>query len=1124
MKCSKCQSENPDQARFCIECGNSLELVCPRCEAKAPAGAKFCMECGHALKGASAKPVVEYSQPQSYTPKFLADKILTSRRAIQGERKQVTVLFADVANYTAISERLDPEDVHEIMDGCFKILMADIHQREGTVNQFTGDGVMALFGAPLAVEDHAGHACHAALSIQSSLATFGSKIKSRFNVDFALRIGLNSGPVMVGAIGDDLRMDYTAVGDTTNLAARMENMAEPGTILVTANTFKLARDFFRFEPLGETTVKGKQKPQKIYRLIEQSRIADRVEASMAKGWTHFVGRRKEKETLLEVLSKARAGFGQVVGIVGEAGVGKSRLLLELKKTLPPEETVYLEGRCQHFGGSIAYLPFQEMLRSYFEIQESASAAEIRQIMRQKIRQLSEELINALSPLLDVLSVNPDDKTYHDLDPDQKREKIFEALAGFLLQLSRIKTTVLVIEDLHWIDKTSEELLNYLVGWLANSHLLLILSYRPEYIHTWINKSYYHQISLEPLPADYGAELVNAIFRGGQASPELRDLILQRTGGNPFFIEEFIHSLFENSAVELKDYYYGLKTKAVGIQIPATIEGVIAARMDRLEGMQKQTMQLASVIGRIFAFRILQALSDTPADLKAVLGNLLALEFIYEKTLFPELEYIFKHTLTQEVAYKSLLLKRRKELHDKIGQTVEQVYATRLEEFYEILAHHYYQGENVDKAFDYLRFSAEKAMRHNSAWEALEYYQMAVDVLDRLPHDAEQKRKKLEVIYAAIAPLISLGFPERSLTILEQGETLAQELADEHRLFRFRSNIGLLYCSTGDYPEARPYIEQAFEAAQKLHDIDLMAQAIPDLYAVYLATGVHLKCIDVVSGVLDLLEKNQRQKDFFGGPINVYSVLHSISGLSLAWIGNFKKALSLCEKAAHVAADVNDARTLAMCDYVFGGVLVFKGELAPAKEHLRSAIKYNEKLRHMPSLPGSYAWLGLALALAGDPAAGRRQVEKGLKIQSDTGFKYLSTILWFCMGVCLAESEEFEAARQTFEKGLDISRKNHERITEGALLIWLGRTLGQRLPPQNDRASDCISLGIEISKELSQRPDEAVGYLFLAELYANGERKDLALQNLKKATALFEEMQMQYWPGRAEKIFEILGHG
>lgn len=267
MKCSQCHYENPQEARFCIECGKTLDLLCSRCGVKTPAGAKFCMECGHDLNSPASSSPIDLTRPRSYTPEYLAEKILTTRSAVSGERKSVTVLFADVANYTSIAERLDPEEVHEMMDGCFKILMGEIHRREGSVNQFTGDGVMALFGAPLAAEDHAGHACRAALCIQESLAEYGQKIAMQFGIRFSLRIGLNSGPVMVGAIGDDLRMDYTAVGDTTNLAARMESMAEPGTILVTDNTFKLARDFFRFEPLGETAVKGKKKPQKVYRLI-----------------------------------------------------------------------------------------------------------------------------------------------------------------------------------------------------------------------------------------------------------------------------------------------------------------------------------------------------------------------------------------------------------------------------------------------------------------------------------------------------------------------------------------------------------------------------------------------------------------------------------------------------------------------------------------------------------------------------------------------------------------------------------------------------------------------------------------------------------------------------------------
>ena len=481
-------------------------------------------------------------------------------------------------------------------------------------------------------------------------------------------------------------------------------------------------------------------------------------------------------------------------------------------------------------------------------------------------------------------------------------------------------------------------------------------------------------------------------------------------------------------------------------------------------------------------------------------------------------------MTQEVAYNSLLLKKRKEIHDKIGRVIEHLYPDRLDEFYEVLAHHYVLSENVARAYHYLKVSGQKAMRQNSAWEALSFYNQAIDILDQVPADLEQKYRKLEVLYLSISLLITLGFPESSLALLEQGEQLAKELDDDRKLFRFRTNIGFLYCTTGNYIKARPYVEQAFDAAERLHDIDLMSQIIPDLYTVYLAAGEHMKSLEVMSDVMHLIEKKQRQKDFFGGPNNVYSILNSFCGLSLGWMGKFKKALTFCEKGNLAAAAVNDARTLGMGEYLMGLVLVVKGALEPAQAHLESAIKYNEKLKNTPSLPGSYSWLGLACSLAGNSSAGYKHAEKGLKIQSDTGYNYLLSMGWYSLGACLAESGKFEAAAKTLEKGLEISRHNHERITEGALLIWLGRTLGQRLPPQGERAAECIMLGIEISKEIFQRPDEAVGYLFLAELYANGYRKDMALQYLKKSAALFEEMEMQYWPARVRKIIENIGHG
>ena len=618
MRCLKCRAESREGVRFCEECGAKMELVCPGCGASIPSGKKFCGECGHSLGRPNKDHMIDYDQPQSYTPKHLADKILTTRSSIEGERKLVTVFFADVANYTSISEKLDPEEVHQIMDGCFKILMDEIHKYEGTINQFTGDGVMALFGAPVAHEDHAQRACYAALSIQKALGEYGSKIEKDTGVSFKMRVGLNSGPVIVGAIGDDLRMDYTAVGDTTNLGSRMESLARPGTVLLSKHTRRLVKDYFDLRSLGQMEVKGKKEPQEAFELIKAGEVGTRIGASVAKGLTRFVGRKNSMATLLDVFDKAKSGSGQVVGLLGEAGVGKSRLLLEMRNMLPQGEYHYLEGRCLQYGSSMAYLPVLDILRSYLDIKEGDREFLIKKKMAEKILDLDEKLKGVIPPFQSLLSLKVDDEAFSRLEPKEKRERTFEALRDLLLRVSQEKPLVLVVEDLHWMDKTSEEFLGYLIGWLANTAILLILLYRPEYTHPWGSKSYYTKVGLDQLGTESSSELVKAILEEGEAAPELTQLILNRAAGNPLFMEEFTHTLLENGSIERKDEKYVLSGKASDIQVPDTIQGIIAARMDRLEDNLKRTMQVASVIGRDFAFRILQTITGMREELKSYL--------------------------------------------------------------------------------------------------------------------------------------------------------------------------------------------------------------------------------------------------------------------------------------------------------------------------------------------------------------------------------------------------------------------------------------------------------------------------------------------------------------------------
>ena len=558
MICPDCRLELPHGSRFCKECGRRLDLVCSRCGSSLPADSKFCLDCGQDLRRTRDQPAIDYQHPRSYTPKHLAYRILTTRSAIEGERKIVTVLFADVADSTAMFGNLDPEVVHEIMDGCFRILLDSIHHYEGSINQFTGDGVMALFGAPIAHEDHAQRACHAALAIRKTLGPYRRLLQERHGIDFTMRIGLHSGPVVVAAIGDDLRMDYTAQGDTANLASRMEVSAGPGEILASSQTYRLSRDFFVFAPEELLQVKGRTMPVPAYRLLRAAEVQTRIGASTARGLTRFVGRGRELETLREAFAAVGTGEGRVVGIVGEAGVGKSRLLLEFRRSLPAGEAAWLEGHCLHYGGAMPYLPVLEVIRAFFGFKDGEAGQVIREKLRQRIMDLDADLLHAIPPLLDLLSIETADGAFSRMEPQQKRKATFEAIRDLLIRASQDQPLIVVVEDLHWIDRTTQELLDYMIHWLPRNRILLILLYRPEYTHPWGSRSYYRMIGLNQLSSSSSADLVDAILEGGDVVPELRELILSRTSGNPLFMEELTRSLLETGSIEKQEDHFVLR--------------------------------------------------------------------------------------------------------------------------------------------------------------------------------------------------------------------------------------------------------------------------------------------------------------------------------------------------------------------------------------------------------------------------------------------------------------------------------------------------------------------------------------------------------------------------------------
>jgi tetratricopeptide (TPR) repeat protein len=652
--------------------------------------------------------------------------------------------------------------------------------------------------------------------------------------------------------------------------------------------------------------------------------------------------------------------------------------------------------------------------------------------------------------------------------------------------------------------------------------MLLLLYRPEYSHPWGSKSYYTKVGLDQLGTNSSSELVKAILEEGEVAPELRQLILNRTAGNPLFMEEFTHTLLENGSIERKDEKYVLSEQASDIQVPDTIQGIIAARLDRLEDNLKRTMQVASVIGRDFAFRILQTITGMREELKSYLLNLQGLEFIYEKNLFPELEYIFKHALTQEVAYNSLLLKRRKEIHEKIAQAIEELYPDRLEEFYEMLAYHYSKTENVSKACQYLKLSGDKARGNFSTSESVQFYREAVNLLRDQPETHDNRRNRLKILQAIAGPMTSLGYPEGSFDFLEEGERLAQYLSDSKAQVYFQTNIGLYYIIAGGDPKkGREYIERSLGESELTEEVELIVPATTDLFLSYTMEGTFSRMCQVAPKVIALIEKTHSEYEPFGRTENAYSLLSGYYGMSLGAIGNFAEGERFLEKGLSFARDINNLYSMAIIEMHFGVFYSLKGDIENMVKHFRSSIEYLERSQFRIALGLVWAWLGGAFLFSGQTDTALKCAERGLEIHTDVGVPFfLGSIHGILSEIHLALGN-LEKALVYGEQAVDLSRKNKERHQEAGAMITLGRVIAATDRMKFDEARELMLEGVSMFDELQIRPRYAVGLLRIGELYADAGRKEEALENLKKAEGMFQEMGMDYWLDKTQEVLAAL---
>jgi class 3 adenylate cyclase/tetratricopeptide (TPR) repeat protein len=909
MNCPACAHENPERAKFCLECGHRLAAGCPQCGTELPAGAKFCLECGHRLAGAEAAsrpgpapaPAAADFQARlaSYTPKHLAEKILTSRSALEGERRQVTVLFSDVAGFTPLAEKLDPEDVHRIMDRCFELITAEVHRFEGTINQYTGDGVMALFGAPIAHEDGPRRAVHAALGIQRALSDYEKELRAQGGPPLQMRIGINTGPVVVGRIGDDLRMDYTAVGDTTNLAARMQQLARPGSVVVSEATHRAASAFFETVDLGEVQVKG-HTPVRAWEVLRPRLRRSRFDAATERGLTPLVGRVHEVATLVERFAEAKAGRGQVVFISGDAGIGKSRLLLEFRGRLAEagEAVTWLEGQCISFGQSIPFLPLIEQLRQNFGVEEFDGEPEIIAKIEHAMRRMG-QLEPQIPYLRYLLAVDPGDPAVAGTDASARRRRVLDAVRALAIRGASLRPIVFVFEDLHWIDASTEEYLNALMGSIAGAPIMLVLTYRVGYTPPFGSRSFYTTLTLHTLSEAESLAMAGRVLGTDQFPDELKVALMDKAEGVPLFVEEVAKTLLDLGVLRRENG--GLRmVKGMGdVSVPDTIQGIIMARLDRLGEDGKRTVQLASVIGRQFLQRLLERIAGLTGSLEGLLQELKALEIIYEQGLLPEPSYIFKHAVIQDVAYNSLLKERRRELHRAVGAAIEELYPDRLADHYQELAHHFVNGEEWSKAFDFLVRSGDRAKDAFANQTALDSYAKALEVAGRVS-PAPPPRRIMEVYQRRGQVWRLMGRPADAISELDRMLAMARETGDrfaEAQALVDSSLAHWLSFSAEHVPHTKAFAEEALRIGREIGDEESVAKSLSYIGLIHQMEG------NLVKGD-EKLEESLRISEAHGFKEAMAQNLTWL-GAHAEWRGEFRKAIPLSLRAQDTARDNHD---------------------------------------------------------------------------------------------------------------------------------------------------------------------------------------------------------------------------
>lgn len=1104
MHCPRCAHENPPHAHFCLECGAGLQIACTQCNAVLPPSAKFCMNCGHPVDGAVA--VHDTSRPSSIPP--LAEQEPDAMLA-EGERRQATVLFSDLAGYTALNERLDPEEVQELMGRLKAEAVRVVDSHGGMVNQFVGDEVLALFGVPAAREDDPVQAVRAAFALHALARRVSAQVESQVGQPLRFHSGITSGLVVVRK-RDHRDGTFGITGDTVNTAARLVGQAGPDEVVLGPETQRLVADYFHCQPLQPVVLRGKAEAVRPFRVTGETRIANRFEAAQRRGLTRYAGREAELSALGSALQRARGGQRQLVTVMGEPGIGKSRLMFEFRHAIDPEVVTVLEGRCQAHGQSIPYLPFVDTLRRGLRLQNATEPQALHDQAVTAIRTISSELEAYLPHLLHLLSITSEAHALPTgLHGESLPRALIEALCAVLTLAARNRPMVLILEDWHWADDASDAALKYLVGLVPHYPLLVAVTYRPDYTRAWQAAEHYLPLVIKPLDVQETGAMIRSVLGAKSLPADLAERVHERSAGNALFNEEVARGLAENGAVVVKDGVAALTQSLESVHLPSTVQAVIRARVDRLAPDAREVLRLASVVGREFGRAVMERLVPARSGMADALDTLIGQDLVQPVRVVPEPAWIFKHVLVQEVVYDTLLLQQRRDLHGRVGAILEDLHSSRLEEHYEALAHHYSLSDRRDKAVEYLERAGDKAARYFSLREARSQFQRAVRLLDVSDADLPSQGRfaDLAVKWAEVS---AYSASPENVEALDRTLLHARSVHDRELETSTLYWIGRMHYGLGEMNRAMAVLRECGARLAGDPDSDLLARSRIVLSTVCMYRGEFEAAIDTCRKAIPALARNSDIEQVAYG--------EGLLGLYCGLEGRFDEAARALDRALALSHQTQNKTRLAMTNLYVAVTQAQAGDLDRAIQSASEAVRIGLQIEIPVGAGIALGVKGWALFLTGQQDAGIRTTQEGIRTVRATQASLAMSVMlgWLAEEHALAGNAG--EARQAVEEFM----KLHELGNWWGLIPTLrarGIVDASGAQPNWERH---FEQAIRLSEERLTRPETAVTLFRHAEILSREGKRARARVALEAAEALFVELGMSWWRQQASALRASLG--